>query len=239
MTTPSGSVPPPDDEPLNAALLETLKAGALAPTAPGETPPRRRRRRTRLLAGMAAVAALAIGITGVTVASGALRRGSAYAEGDCGVAPLAQAEGPAAVELRLVAPSTVVSGTRIAVQVQARSLDGGPHQLLTGLRPDLDWVRQGRVVGSEDGPHVDMGLIHLVPADGSWSTFTWDAPALTAVQERVGGCTAVVDNAGRRRPLPPGRYDLVAALRVEAGVTGDQDATYVSAPVPVEVLAAR
>lgn len=240
-TTPDPTVPTGDDA-LISELVETLEVWALvAPPTPTVDPAASRRperhRRVVALAAAAAVASLTVGAAVALHAHDGRGGAPAGRTHDCGAAAVARSDGPPVLELRLVAPARVTSGSTITVQLLARSLDGRPHEVVTGLRPDLTWVRQGRILGSDTGPRADVGLSHQVAADGTWTPFTWAAGRGTAVREVVGGCTQGVDGGGRRDPLAPGEYDLVAAMTTLRGGSGDQDATYVSPPVRVEVVA--
>lgn len=227
------------------ATLETWAAAAPPPpdvtalAAAGRAHRRRTglRRATATLAVAATVAAVATGVHLAARPDGreSPAAGAGARLGDCGPVPAARSDGPPAVELRVVPPGRALSGTRIRVQVQARSLDGKAHQLTTGPHPSLDWVRDGRVVGRDDGPQLSIALMQPVPADGSWTTLRWYGET-TEPSETVGGCTTETDNAPRRRPLPPGRYDLVVTVR-SGGPFGGQEAVYVSAPASVEVVA--
>jgi hypothetical protein len=137
----------------------------------------------------------------------------------CGDVPVSTEPPQSRVSGELTGPAQAKAGSTVRLQVQLRSNQGKPEPLETGLPADVLVVRGGYVVGRTDGPVAGVGLDLTVPAQGTIPLLSEEDQRnpLLAADVTLAGCpqpsghgTAV--SASPRKPLPPGTYQLVAAI---------------------------
>jgi hypothetical protein len=175
----------------------------------------RRRPRPSLLLTAAILLAAIVGTSLV-----AIDHGSATVEvgtasvATCGSEPVSFGAYPRELAIKLIAPRTATAGTTIHPSLQVRSLDGLPHSVDDAAQPvESVVVYRGKVVGKYKGTlsgtgfafHLSGHEMHSIPTN----------PLL------LSGCTSGHVNSvhpnATRKPLPPGKYELEAALVADSG----------------------
>ena len=157
----------------------------------------------------------------------------------CGKVPVSLEPPQSRVAAVLQAPAQAKPGSTVRTQVQLRSNRGRPEQLDTGLPYEVLVVRNGSVVGRSDGPIAGVGLTITVPASGTTPMIDpagGDPDHFGDVT--LSGCPLPykqdpnVASPSPRKPLPPGTYQLVAALDDRVG---DKSGLLVAQPSTIEV----
>ncbi len=193
---------------------------------------RRRRRRARLGAtGVAVVVLYAVGSAVVPghnlpgVAAGLVQTGTLT----CGSVP--RSSGPKAGRLTatLQGPPSGQTGLSVNLQMTLHSTDGQRVSVSTGP-PSTLVVRDGYVVGKTPDDSDMPAIAFEAVAPGSQTIPT--GVLLSGCPHASKGPIRPVQS---RRPLPPGRYDLVAVITETPGTTAGEVSVIVSAPTTIHV----
>lgn len=196
---------------------------------------RRRRRRAGLGAsGVAVVVLFAAGSAAVPghnlpgVAAGLVQTGMLT----CGSVPTSSGPKAGRLTATLQGPPSGQTGLSVNLQMTLHSTDGERVSVSTGPPASLV-VRDGYVVGKS-------------PDDSDMPAIAFDAVAPGSPTIPTGvllrGCpsasTGPIHAEQSRRPLPPGRYDLVAVITETPGITTGERSVIASAPTSIDVIAA-
>jgi len=197
---------------------------------------RRRRRRAYLgISGVATVAVLAA--ASVIVPGHNLPR---FAAGvaqigmlTCGKPPLSTGPKAAQMTVALQAPASGQAGLRVDLQTVFGSRDGQPVTVDTGY-PETYVVRDGYIIGKypDDAGKADIAFLAVAP-DGQ------SLPTSIVLSGCPLGPTDPMRPDASRRPLPPGRYDLVSVVsELPRSGTDRHLSVIVSEPVSINVTPA-
>ena len=147
----------------------------------------------------------------------------------CGTAPTATSTDRVDLEFALTAPARAATGTLITVGATVRNLTGRQLEIAGfGGAQDLVITQDGKIVGKYAGASADTG-VDAVMAPGEAATMPPGTLLLSGCPQ---GDTDDAHPNATRKPLPPGRYQIVGTFK-EAPETGRQ--TYVSRPITIDV----